>query len=65
MSSTTLLLMTFSFEIILLSQNLVQRSSIMKFEFLIVRTKSDGEMTKIKLVDLNEFYNFVVYHFSI
>jgi len=30
-----------------------------------VETKLDGEMTKIKVVDLDEFYNFVVDDFFI
>jgi len=38
---------------------------ILKFEFQIIQTKSDGEMTKTKFIDLNEFYNFVVDDFSI
>ena len=38
---------------------------ILKFEFQIIQTKLDGEITKTKFTDLNEFYNFVVDDFSI
>ena len=34
---------------------------IFEIQIWIVQTKSDGEMTKIKVVDLDEFYKFVVY----
>ena len=31
----------------------------LKFKFYIGQLNSDGEITKIKLVDLNKLYNFV------
>ena len=31
-----------------------------KFEFWIIQTTSDGETTKVKVVDLEKFWNFVV-----
>ncbi len=40
-------------------------SYILKYKFYIVQSNSDGEMTKIKMVDLNEFYNFVFDSFFI
>jgi len=42
----------------------VKTSKIM-FEFQIVQTKSGGEITKIKVIDLDELYNFGVADFSI
>ena len=33
------------------------------FEFQIVQTKSGGEITKIKVIDLDELYNFVLLTF--
>jgi hypothetical protein len=44
----------------LLFQNLVW-SCLLKFKIWIIQTKSDEEMTKIKVVDLDELHNFVVY----
>jgi hypothetical protein len=38
---------------------LVQFGIFLKFKFWIVETKSDGEMTKTKVVDLDYFLNFV------
>ena len=38
----------------------VWSSHILKFKFWIIQTKSDKEMTKIKVVDLDDFYNFIV-----
>jgi hypothetical protein len=35
------------------------------FEFQIVQTKLDGELTKIKVLDLDEIYNFIVDDFFI
>jgi len=60
MSCTTLLLLTFSFEIILLCQNSIRIYQILKLKFKITQTNSDEEMTKTKIVGLNEFYNFIV-----
>ena len=39
----------------LLLQNIIWISYILKFKFYIVQSNSDGEMTKRKMVDLNEF----------
>jgi hypothetical protein len=39
----------------LLSQNYVWISKVLKFKFWITQTISDGEMTKVKVVDLDEF----------
>ena len=63
MSCTTLLLLTFSFEIILLCQNYIRIYQILKLKFKITQTNSDEEMTKTKIIGINEFYNFVVYNF--
>jgi hypothetical protein len=35
-----------------------------KFKLWIVQTKSDGEMTKIKVVYVNEFYTLLLATFS-
>jgi hypothetical protein len=32
----------------------------LKFEFWFIQIKFDREMAKIKVIDLDEFYNFVV-----
>ena len=48
----------------LVFQNFVQSSHISKFKFWIVQTKSDGEMTKTKVVDLDELFKFVVEYLS-
>jgi hypothetical protein len=50
---------------ILLSQKSIWISHILNFKFRIVKKKLDGEMTKTNIVDLNEFYNFVVDYFFI
>jgi len=63
MSCTTLLLLTFSFEIILLCQNSIRIYQILKLKFKITQTNLDEEMTNIKIVGLNEIYNFIVYNF--
>jgi hypothetical protein len=47
----------------LLSLNFVWSSHILKFKFWIIQTKSDREMTKTRIVDLNKFYNFVADNF--
>ena len=65
MSCTTLLLLTFSFEIILLCQNSIRIYQILKLKFKITQTNLDEEMTNIKIVGLNEIYNFIVYNFFI
>jgi len=49
----------------LLCQNYIRSSHILKSKFRIIQTKSYGEMTKIKVVYLDDLYNFVVYNFSI
>ena len=49
----------------LLYQNIVWSCHILKFKFWIVQTKSDGEMTKTKVVYLVGFYNFVFDDFFI
>ena len=43
----------------LLPKKLFELLIFLKFKFYIVQSNLDGEMTKRKLVDLNEFYNFV------
>ena len=43
-----------------LSQNSIWGCNILKFKFQMVQTKSDGEMIKTKVVDLNKLYNFAV-----
>ena len=42
----------------LMSQNSIWSSHILKFKIQIVQTKSDREMTKTKVVGLDELYNF-------
>lgn len=49
----------------LLSKKFIRSSHILKFKFWIVRTKSHGKMSKIKVVDLDDLYNFVGSDFSI
>jgi hypothetical protein len=49
----------------LLFENVVSIWYFLKFKFWIVETKSDREMTKTKIVDLNDLWNFVVDNFSI
>jgi hypothetical protein len=49
----------------LVPKNYIRSSQISKFKFRIVQMKFDGEMAKTKVVDLDEFYNFVVDDFSI
>jgi hypothetical protein len=39
------------------SQNLVRRFHILKVKFWIVQTKSDGEMSNTKVIDIDEVYN--------
>jgi hypothetical protein len=65
MSRTTLLLVTFSFEIILLCQNSIRIYQILNFKFQITQTNSMKKWQETKIVGLNEFYNFVVYDFFI
>ena len=44
----------------------MRASYILKFKFRIVnKKKSDGEMTKIKIIDLHELYNYAIDDFSI
>ena len=42
------------------SQNSIWGCNILKFKFQMVQKKSDGEMNKIKVVDIDKWYNFVV-----
>ena len=49
----------------LVFQNLVWSFHFLKFKFWIVQTKSHEKFFKTKVVDLDEFYNFVVYNISI
>jgi hypothetical protein len=63
MICTTLLFLIFSFEIFLICQNSIQIYQNLKFKFQIIQMNLDEEMTKTKIVDLNKFYNFVVYNF--
>ena len=58
-------LLTFSFEIILLCQNYIRIYQILKLKFKITQTNSDEEMTRTKIICLNEFNDFVVYNFFI
>ena len=46
-------------------QNLVWTCHFLKFKFWIVETLSDEEMTKIKVVNLDEYYNFYVHDFHL
>ena len=48
-----------------LIKNSIWRSQTLNFKFQIVQIESDGEMTKIKILRLNEFYNFGFGDFSI
>ena len=48
----------------LMSHNSIWSSHILKFKIQIVQTKSDREMTKTKVVDFDEFLNFLIVHFS-
>ena len=43
----------------LVSENVVWTYHNLKFKFYVGQLNSDGEITKIKLVDLNKLYNFV------
>jgi hypothetical protein len=49
----------------LVFQNLAWSSYFLKFKFWIVQTKSHEKFSKIKVVDLDEFYNFEIYNISI
>jgi hypothetical protein len=49
----------------LLSKTYVRISQTLKLKVRIVQTKFDGEMFKMKTIDLNEFYNFIVDEFFI
>ena len=53
----------FSFEIILLCQNSIRIYQILKLKFIITETNSDEEMTKIKVVDLDDLYDFYIHDF--
>ena len=47
----------------LVFQNVVWIYRFLKFKFWIVQTKSHGKMTKIKVIDLDELYNFYIHDF--
>ena len=47
----------------LVFENVVWTCYNLKFKFYIGQLNSDGEITKIKLVDLNKLYNFVFDNF--
>ena len=49
----------------LVFQNVVWIYHFLKFKFWIVQTKSHGKMTKIKVIDLDELYNFYIHDFFI
>ena len=49
----------------LVFQNLVWISHFLKFKFWIVQTKSHEKITKIKVINLEKLYNFVVDNFFI
>jgi len=49
----------------LLFQNIVSSWNCLNFKFWIVQTKSHDKMTKIKVVHVDELYNFYVYHIFI
>jgi hypothetical protein len=46
-------------------RKLASSCHFLKFEIWIVQTESDGEMTKIKFVHLDELWNIGIHHFSI
>jgi hypothetical protein len=62
MSYETLVFNTFWFDILLL-EKLASSCHFFKFEIWIVQTELDGEMIKIKFVDLDELRNFGIQHF--
>ena len=43
-----------------MSQNSIWGCNILKFKFQMVQTKSDKEMIKTKIIDLDKLYDFVV-----
>ena len=45
--------------------NSIWSSQTLNFEFKIIQIESDGEMAKIKILHLDEFYNFGFCDFSI
>ena len=47
----------------LVFENIVWRCDNLKFKYYIGQSNSDGEITKIKLVDLNKLYNFIFDNF--
>ena len=49
----------------LVFENLVWTSHFLKFKFWIVQIKSHEKFYKIKVIDLDELYNFYVYNISI
>ena len=49
----------------LLFQNIVSSWNCLNFKFWIVQTKSHDKMTKIKVVHVDELYNFYVYNIFI
>jgi hypothetical protein len=65
MDPTTLLLMTFFSWNRFLFKNSIRSSQTLKFKFQIVQTELDGELTKIKVLHLDEFYSIGIGDFSI
>ena len=57
--------MTFSFETMYGPRILFEALKFWNSIFLIVQTTLDGKMTKTKVVDLNEIFNFVANNYFI
>jgi hypothetical protein len=49
----------------LVFEKLASSCHFLKFEIWIVQIESDGEMTKIKFVNLDELWNFGIHHLLI
>ena len=64
MSSTYFIFMTFTFEIIYFSKMLFE-VVLFKIQILNHSKKSHENMTKMKVPDFDEFYNFDVYNIFI
>jgi len=65
MSWTTLVFITFYVEIILGLKFWFELVIFLKFQIWKVQILSNDKMTKIKVVDLNDLYNFDVYQIFI
>ena len=65
MSSTTLVFMSFSSKIIYSFKILFSSWNCLNFKIWMVQTKSHDKMTKIKVVYVDELYNFYVYNIFI